>query len=261
MFIFIDFISKFILLFCLLGLTYISNYIYKLYKLNTILKENNIIIICDIPIKYKIYFKKLCSNIFDIDDCDNIINFLILNKNNLPKIILDSDGGSISSNDRLLYYILDNKLDMTSYVLRKSYSAATLIALCSKNLYMDESAILSPTDPQINMLNDTYSVKSVMNLIDTKDINMISDTILLTYNNIKVTYEENINMTTKLLNKKFKYNTSKLNKKSIIDKFTSGDISHHNPISYKYLSEFLDINNNIPNIINDIYSIYFKVFY
>ena len=234
---------------------------YDLWILNDILKKNNIIIICDIPIKYKIYFKKLCSNIFDIDDCDNIINFLIIHKNNLPKIILDSDGGSISSNDRLLYHILDNKLDLTSFVLRKSYSAATLIALSSKNLYMHEVAILSPTDPQINILNDTFSIKSLITLIDTKDNNMISDSILLTYNNIKVTYEENISMTTRLLNKKFKYNTSKSDKKNLIDKFTIGNISHHIPISYKYLSEFLDINKNIPNIINDIYYKYYYVFY
>jgi hypothetical protein len=187
--------------------------------------------------------------------------FEILNNNNLPKMILDSDGGSISSNDRLLYFILDNNLDLTSYVLRKSYSAATLIALASKNLYINENAILSPTDPQITILNDTFSVKSLMNLIEMKDINMISDSILLTYNNIKVTYEENISMTTRLLNKKFKYNTSKSDKKSLIDKFTIGNISHHIPISYKYLSEFLDINKNIPNIINDIYYKYYSVFY
>jgi hypothetical protein len=29
---------------------------------------------------------------------------------------------------------------------------------------MDKNAILSPTDPQINILNDTYSVKSLMKL-------------------------------------------------------------------------------------------------
>jgi hypothetical protein len=261
MFIFFDFISKLILLLCLSGLIYILNYIYKLFNLNGILKENNVIIICDIPHKYKIYFKYITTNIFDIDDCDNIINFLILNKNNLPKMILDSDGGSISSNDRLLYHIIDNKLDMTSYVLRKAYSATTLIALCSKNLYMNESAILSPTDPQVSMLNDTYSVKSLINLIEMKDINMISDSILLTFNNIKITYDENVTMTTKLLNKKFKYNISKYDKKNIINKFTIGDISHHNPISYKYLSEFLDIHNNIPDTINDIYLYYYSLFY
>ena len=261
MFIFFDFISKLTLLICLSGLAYISNYLYNLYKLNSYVKENNIIIICDIPKKYNILFKKLCPNIFDIDDCDNIINFLILNNDNLPKLILDSDGGSISSNDRLLYYILDNNLDLTSYVMRKAYSACTLIALCSKNLYMNKNAILSPTDPQITILNDTVSVKSMINLIEMKDINMISDSILLSYNNIKITHDENITMTTKLLNKKFKYNTSKIDKKSLIDKFTTGDVSHHNPISYKYLSEFLNINNDIPILINDIYSTYHKIMY
>ncbi len=261
MFLVFNFISNIIFLLSLFGLTYICKYIYDLWILNNILKKNNVIIICDLPTKYKIIFNKLCSNIFDIDDCDNIINFLILHKNNLPQIILDSDGGSISSNDRLLYFILENGLELTSYVLRKSYSAATLIALCSKNLHMHELAILSPTDPQINMLNDTFSVKSLMNLIDTKDNNMISDSILLTYNNIKITYEENISMTTRLLNKKFKYNTSKSDKKSLIDNFTLGEISHHRPFSYKYLSDVLDINNNISDTINNIYYKYFKVFY
>jgi hypothetical protein len=107
MFYIIDFISNIIFLLNLIGLTYILKNIYEMWYLNDILKTNNVIIICDIPKKYKIYFNKLCSNIFDIDDCDNIINFLILNTNNLPQIILDSDGGSISSNDRLLYFILE----------------------------------------------------------------------------------------------------------------------------------------------------------
>ena len=97
--------------------------------------------------------------------------------------------------------------------------------------------------------------------MNTKDINMISDSIFLKYNNSKIEYDENINMTSKLLNKKFKYNTSKSDKKIIIDKFTLGNISHHIPISYKYLSEFLDINKNIPNIINDIYLQYYSLFY
>jgi hypothetical protein len=261
MFYFLNFISNIIFLLSLFGLTYFSKYVYELWYLNNILKKNNLIIICDLPRKYKTFYNKICTNIFDIDDCDNIINFLILNKNNLPKMILDSDGGSISSNDRLLYFILENGLELTSYVLRKSYSASTLIALASKNLHMNDCAILSPTDPQISILNDTYSIKSLMTLIDMKDNNMISDSILLTYNNIKVTYEENIGMTTRLLNKKFKFNTSKYDKKCLIDKFTVGNVSHHNPISYKYLSDVLDINNNIPKTINDIYNNYFRLFY
>ncbi len=260
MFLVFNFISNIMFLLSLFGLTYFIKYVYELWYLNDILKKNNLIIICDLPRKYKTFYNKICTNIFDIDDCDSIINFLILN-NNLPQIILDSDGGSISSNDRLLYFILENGLELTSYVLRKSYSAATLIALASKNLHMHEVAILSPTDPQINILNDIYSIKSLMTLIDTKDNNMISDSILLTYNNIKVTYEENIGMTTRLLNKKFKFNTSKYDKKSLIDNFTLGEISHHRPFSYKYLSDVLDINNNIPHIVNIIYSKYFKLFY
>jgi hypothetical protein len=68
-------------------------------------------------------------------------------------------------------------------------------------------------------------------------------------------------MTTRLLNKKFKYNTSKSDKKNLIDIFTLGDVSHHRPFSYKYLSDVLDINNNIPKTINDIYNNYFRLFY
>ena len=172
-------------------------------------------------------------------------------------LILDTNGGSTISNDILLNYIIESKLELKTYVIRKASSAGTLLALASDKLYMNNDAYLTPTEPQITILDKTYSVKSIIELYNNKDNNLINDVNLLGYYEFKKSYDENIETVKKLLNTKFKFNISKKEKNKLIDDFTEGNISHHMPFGCRYLQKYLKIDNNIPLIVYGIYDSYF----
>jgi hypothetical protein len=253
-------------LFVLLKLTLILN---NILRLKNSLKQNNCIIIYNKPIRNHIFkiglilFEYFFDDlIFDINDNYKIIEKL---KNKLSdkdcklnniNVILDTYGGEIMSNDILLNFILDSKIKITSYVIKKSQSAGTLLALISDKLYINSEAILSPTDPQITIDDETYSVKSIIDMCTQKNIDNISDKYLLSYFENKKLHYENIEMMTKLLDKKYRKNISKQKKSEILYEMTSGDYSHHRPLSGIYLNKYLEVYLNIPKSINQLYDIY-----
>jgi len=254
--------SYIILSIVLILLLFIIFKLYKLKYLDLILKKHNLIFICDLEdysSKLNKFIRFFNLDIFDMNDDVIIINHLILNPS--TEILLDTNGGYISSNDRLVHFILNSNLKIKIYVIRKAYSAGTVLALSGESLYMDKNACLGPTDPQITILKDTISIKSLIKLYEEKDKNTISDLYLIQYYESKRSHEENINLIKKLLNKKFHSNISKKDQLMLVDKFTSGNISHHIPISYNELNEYIKINNNIPNHIKNIYNMYYNIFY
>jgi len=245
-----------------ISLLFVVFELYKLKKLDLNLKKYNLILICDCEdYSSKLYrvIRFFNFNIFDMNDDIIIINHLI--NNSSTDILLDTNGGYISSNDRLVNFILNSDLRIKIYVMRKAYSAGTILALSAEHLYMDKNACLGATDPQITILKDTISIKSLMNLCEEKDKNTISDIYLIQYYEYKRSHEENIKLITKLLNKKFNPKISKKDQLTLIDKFTSGNMSHHIPISYNYLIKYIKINNNMPIYIKNIYVMYYNIFY
>ena len=232
-----------------------------MFILKNKLKTNYSIIICNKPTQKKFYniflmfFDYILDDyIFDIDSHDDIIKKIKNSKIN--NIILDTTGGSILSNDILINFILTSKIKLNIYVPRKAQSAGTLLALSANNLYVDKDAYLSPTDPQITFENETYSIKSFMELCDNKDTNYITDKYLLCYYENKKLYDENITLIIKLLEKKLKKNIKDKDKTNFIFELTSGTYSHHKPISGTYLSKYLDVNICLPQNILDIYNIF-----
>lgn len=241
----------------------------NIISLRNNLIKSNCIIIYNKPERNHIYkimrmiFDYFCEDyIFDINDKYKIIKMLT-NQTKLVNlnIIYDTYGGDVNANDILLNYILESKIKINGYVFKKSQSAGTILALSSTNLYMNKNALLSPTDPQITIDTDIYSIKSIIDMCETKDKNYISDKYLLQYYENKKLHYENISTITNLLQKKFRHNISKNNKKKIINELTSGDYSHHKPLSGQYLNKYIDINLNMPSEINMIYKLYEDVLF
>lgn len=249
----------------LIPLSILSFIIFKLYKfkkLDSLLNKHNLILVCDIADYSKLLseiFKILKFNIFDINDDLAITNYIICNS--ATKILLDTNGGDIHSSDRLINFILESNEKINIYVMRRAFSAGTILALSAENLYMDSKACLGPTDPQVVISKDIISIKSLMNLCEKKDKDTVSDMYLIYYYEYIRLYRENIELVTKLLNKKFRNGISKNTQKNLIKQFTSGDISHHMPFSYNSLNNYIKINNDMPNYVKDSYKLYFDLFY
>jgi len=238
----------------------------NMYLLKNKLNNNNTIIIYNKPnstyinkISLLIIEYILNEYLFDINDYTNIIK-KIKNKNNI-NIILDTYGGDVSSNDILVNFIQDSKININGYVFKKSQSAGTILALISNKLYIKSEAILSPTDPQISLDGETYSIKSIINMCEEKDKNYISDKYLINYYDNKKLHYENIELVDKLIQNKLRKNISKDKKSQLIYELTSGDYSHHRPLSGIYLQKYLNINLNFPKYIDDIYNLYEVISY
>ena len=255
-------------LLCALQIFIIIYCIFNIYKLirkisvfNSNLVNNNIIIIWNRPYRTHIneimlfIFENICNDvIFDINSHERIINKM-RNKNNM-NIIIDTYGGNITSNDILLNFIITSKIKLNIYVPNKAQSAGTLLSLSADKLYIDKYAYLGPTDPQITYENETYSIRSFMDLCNNKDNNFITDKYLLCYYDNKKLYDENIELCTKLLQNKFKKNISDSKKNELLSHLTSGLHSHHIPLSGKYISKFLNINLCLPKNITEIYNVF-----
>ncbi len=230
--------------------------LYNAYIIKTILKEHNVIIICDISTKIEYIYKFINIGIFDIDNDDAIINHLINNK--IENIIIDTDGGSVVASDRLITHITASKLKLNTYVIRKAYSAGTVLALSGSKIYMDNNACLSPTDPQMIIENNTISAKDLINLYKIKETNSIEDSYIVNYYNLKKMFKENITLIKKLLKGKFK-DIDEDKKTKIINKLTDGTISHHMPFNCRYLKKYLDIETEIPDYIYTLYNLFSKI--
>ena len=240
--------------------TYVLNIFHKLYLLRTNLKENNCIIINDnnnsnniinklnnIFMRY--FYKDL---IFDINDSINIISNLHPQIN----IILETYGGHIDSNDQIINHIITHNLKLNIYVFKYAQSAGTVLALCANKLYITKNAFFGPTDPQITIDDVTYSLKALDELSENKDLNYISDKMLLMYYDSKKLHEENILTLKRILKNKFKSNITENKKEEFIKKLSTGDISHHTPFNHTFLKHYININLDMPKNIINLYKLY-----
>lgn len=247
------------LLMLLMLLIYDIYILKQFYKLKLLLQKNNCIIITDIESnRYHTRFrnfilKKIFNNlIFDIDESIDIIK----NLNNNINIVIETYGGNISSNDKILNHIIKSKLKLSTYIFKYAQSAGTLLALSGNKIYMTQNAFLGPTDPQITIDDNQYSVKALIDMCDNKDINYIGDKYVLTYFDSKKLYQENIEIFKNIINNKFKKNLTLSEKEYFITSFTDGNISHHTPFNYLYLNKYINVNMQMPKNIIEIYDLF-----
>jgi hypothetical protein len=240
------------------------SYLLKIFRdlhiLRKNLKENNCIIINDSKNSNKLinklnntfinYFYK--DLIFNINDSINIISNLKPQHN----IILETYGGNIDSNDQIINHIITHNLKLNIYVFKYAQSAGTVLALCADKLYITKNAFLGPTDPQITIDDTIYSLKALDELCENKDLNYISDKMLLTYYDSKKLHEENILTLKRILKNKFKSNISENKKEEFIKKLSTGEISHHTPFNHTFLKQYININLDMPKNIINLYKLY-----
>ena len=260
-------ISNFIHLFILISFfitTYYSIkilkviYLFIFIKIYELKNKTKIIFITDNPIPNTIYIlQKFGFNNFFLNINDNIKFkkiIMSIKKNHSLDIIVQANGGFISCNDHILNVMKNFEGNIKSYVFGHALSAATLIVLASNKIFMDKYATLGPTDPQIEINNNSseinVSTKSFIELFNSKKPTEISDFNLITYFDNKSLYDINVNIVSSLVNKHLKNDYLK---KEIVNKFSSGNIPHHTPFDVKFLEKYLFIEKVIPCSIRFIY--------
>ena len=194
--------------------------------------------------------------VISINDSEKFIDVLRKNaKTNKPLyLIVHCHGGNVTESDIIINSILKHNNVIYVFIPKYAESAAALLSLAAKKIYMDYYAYLTPTDPQICNDNKSYSSKI---LIDALKNNAINDPyIILDALDAKVYHDDNIETLRKIMSTKT-VNKSNLNK--IIDIFASGRLPHHYPIGFSDLRDLgLPVENYIPNQISEIFNLYLE---
>jgi ClpP class serine protease len=194
----------------------------------------------------------------DSDYFFDFINNLDSNTKNID-IIIYSSGGNIYDNNIYLHLIikLSEKYNINTYVYNYAASAGTLLFFAGNNLFMDNYAFITPTDPQIPLSNNDYhqSADIILNGKDKKNINFKNKILI---NSTERSYKENIKIVKILLKKHMptqKINRSNYNR--LLNILTTGRISHSTPIG----KDFLESNGlKINKIPTELKNILIKIF-
>lgn len=242
----------------------------KIIKLES--KNNSKIIFIVDKFWSKKYFNiinyHLSDRLIDINDSlqfQNILNNTITENINRIDICIQSNGGYIHDNDIIINNLLNYQGEINTYIPSYAYSAASLISLCGSNIYLNNTAVLGPTDPTVEIKNETISVNSLLQLKKNKEIKDIKDMTLLHIYDAEKLFNENLNILRKIFKRHQKNIKEKGKKKNFITNmleiFGSGKWSHSSPFTKKYLtSKGLNIQNSpemdkYSNILNDIYKL------
>ena len=204
--------------------------------------------------------KNLVDNIIDIDNNEKFIerlfNIAMKSKCDTLSLLVYTDGGTIFTSDMIIELLLTLNKTVNIYVPLYAYSAGTMIALCADNLYLGQSSILGPVDPQIsfttanNCSEDEASSKCLMDMLKEKE--ELEDIFYIKALESKALHQDNIDNLNKIMDIKHKY-LSKNMRSSLITEFASGKHPHHKPFSKNKIESLgIKVADVIPNSINEL---------
>ena len=218
----------------------------------------------------KIIFGRLVGH--NIDNSNRIMGELANASNKTEKIylIIDSSGGLADSCDDIVKYIkiLRQKgCYFIAIIPERARSSACCIAFACNEIQMDETAVVSPTDPRVNYDTDSdtvsYSVASAIkayNNIENIDPPTMAD-LAKYYDDVK-----SFNWNKETMKKNLKHffvsdqenSTEKFNE--VVNLLCDGDIPHHILFSRRDLCDFgLKINKIDKSLDYDIISFFWEL--
>jgi hypothetical protein len=230
----------------------------KKYYIKKIINDNNIIFIADVNEENKV--EKVKYNIVDIN---NEVEFMkVYSKfelNQTLNIVLHCRGGDISSSDAIINILHLHNGIINIYIPMIAYSAASMIALCGDNIYMNNYALISPVDPQIDFGTEEEEnmcpVKSYIKIVRNKGIKNLDSNFLLKYYECKSLYEDNLRNMKKILLRK--YSRSVVN--NLVKNLGYGIYPHEKQFNIDDLNDLgLKINIPVPKNIMNIYDCLLK---
>jgi membrane-bound ClpP family serine protease len=197
----------------------------------------------------------LSEYLIDINDSDNTFVNLLNNCKKNINLIIDTQGGEVTANDKMIKSLLtfSRNKNVYTYVPCQAYSAGSMLSLIGKKIHIGKCAVLTPTDPQIcTEIPDTNSNCYSPNIIKkahkiTSNPTFIDNIVL--QEAIKYD-EENISNTKNIL-ERYKYNKKTMDK--IVEEMCSGKYTHGKPFDYDDLKKMgLNVVNTIPKYVQDI---------
>jgi len=186
----------------------------------------------------------------DINDSEEILRAIKLTDKSIPiDIILHTPGGLVLASEQIAKALKKHKAKVTVFVPHYAMSGGTLIALAADEIVMDENAVLGPLDPQVGK----KPAASVLNLLEQKPIDKISDETLILADLAKKAINQIKTLIVELL--KDKMDSQKA--ESIANILASGYYTHDYPITVEEVKELgLNVNTNMPEEVYKLMALY-----
>lgn len=168
------------------------------------------------------------GSMITMEDIIKIESVIRKNKESKFDLIVNTFGGDLLASIRLAV-IIKNK-DIRVFVPKYAWSGGSLAAISSKELYMSETATLSPIDPQLGNFLTIFGAKQWMSVAKQKGQKAKDETIAMAETSKQIMGEMKQYLEMIIDNKN-------IDKEKFLNAFLEGDKSHANQFWAKDLKE------------------------
>lgn len=191
------------------------------------------------------------SRYINIEDSEAVLRAIRLTKPDVPiDIILHTPGGLVLAAEQIAYALVRRQAPVTVMVPHYAMSGGTLLALASDKIIMDPNAVLGPVDPQLGH----FPARGLVELVERKDINHISDEILIMEGMAVRALQQVRSSVTRLLEAN---GIAPEKAEQLADTFSSGYWTHDHPISVEDARTIgLEVSEELPEQVYQLMDLY-----
>lgn len=195
------------------------------------------------------------SRYISIEDSEQVLRAIRLTPPNVPiDLILHTPGGLVLATEQIGRALIRHQAKVTVFVPHYAMSGGTMLALAADEIVMDENAVLGPVDPQLGNL----PAASLIKVVEEKPISEIDDETLVMADVARKATAQVQRFVRVLLEDSIpRQKIDPANVDTIIEKLTTGVVTHDYPISVEEARELgLPIATELPREIYDLMDLY-----
>jgi ClpP class serine protease len=195
------------------------------------------------------------SRYISIEDSEQVLRAIRFTPPDVPiDLILHTPGGLVLATEQIARALIRHPAKVTVFIPHYAMSGGTMLALASDEIVMDANAVLGPVDPQLGNM----AAASILSVLDRKSIDEIDDQTLIMADLSKKAIQQVQRFVRTLLHDSIPQpKIAPENIEKIIDKLTTGQITHDCPIPVEEATELgLPITVGLPKAIYNLMELY-----
>ncbi len=187
----------------------------------------------------------------DIEDSEQVLRAIRLTRPDVPiDIVLHTPGGLVLAAEQIAHALVRHQAPVTVMVPHYAMSGGTLLALASDHIIMDPNAVLGPVDPQLGQ----YPAASILAVLERKDINHVSDQILIQADMAEKALRQ---VNASIVNLLVSNGASRAKAEQLADILAAGHVTHDYPIDIEEAQALgLPIRDDLPEEVYKLMELY-----
>lgn len=195
------------------------------------------------------------SRFINIEDSEQVLRAIRLTPPDVPiDLILHTPGGLVLATEQIGRALIRHAAKVTVFIPHYAMSGGTMLALAADEIVMDDNAVLGPVDPQLGNM----PAASIIKAVEEKNINEVDDQTLIMADVSRKAIRQVQKFVRDLLEDSMpRRKVNPENIQPIIDRLTTGVVTHDYPISAEEAKELgLPVNTDLPKSIYQLMDLY-----